>query len=195
MPTIGYQPNPGNSRLSLDLTEPNKTEDTWEITVTAIVSDDGKPTPGVQVQLYHNGRLVDSPYFTDGEGRTEPKTFSDLEKGSHTFEATIIGTSIKARRTVKLKDEKPKKVAKLIVRNTFDSTPGIIVQVLTSEDTPVQNAAVFILNGGKRTDMPRTDKNGETTQTINLNPNQRVCLRICVAGSNVETINNIFPRS
>ncbi|MFA6354688.1 MAG: hypothetical protein WCX12_03345 [Candidatus Paceibacterota bacterium] len=197
MPTISFQPNPGNSRLSLDLTEPNKTEELWEITVTAIVSDDGKPAPGIQVQLYHNGRAIDSPYLTDGEGRTEPRTFSDLEKGTHTFEAIIVSTSIKARRTVKLKDERPKKPAKLIVDREYagGSNDKVIVfcTVLTDDNVPVKGIDIRIL-GLTNPTLATTDKSGVATMKIKLEKNHRVVVFI-VKGSPIQKRIHLFRKT
>ena len=83
-------------RLRLELTEPNKKDDIWELTAIATVFDREGPAPDVDVQFYHNGRKLDSPVASDGEGRAE-KDFFGLKKGNHVFEAQIAGTTIKTR--------------------------------------------------------------------------------------------------
>src|SRR3989338_4768265 len=83
-------------RLRLELTEPNKKDDEWELAVIAIIFDKEGTVPDIEVQFYHNGKKVDSTVATDGEGRAE-KDFSGLKKGNHVFEAQIVGTTIKTR--------------------------------------------------------------------------------------------------
>lgn len=172
-------------RLRLELTEPNKKDDTWELAVVAITFDKEGPVPDVEVQFYHNGKRIDSTVATDGEGRAE-KDFSDLKKGNHVFEAQIVGTTIKTRQKKNFKEDKPKKPEKILIHKTGSmGNYNLIFQILTGDNSPVVNATIQImdsLNTKKVFELPKTDKLGVVQYDIQFTERRRV-LTVIVLGS------------
>lgn len=184
-------------QLRIEVTDPQKDGDQWKLQVIAIVVDRDGPEEGKKIFFEHNGVKQENEEITDGEGRAS-MTFENLPKGRHTFVVQIAETAIRTKRVVDLKEEKTKRPAKIITRKIFNealSQYQIFIQILTAEETPVSNTTVYILNGDKRIDLPKTDINGETTQAVNANSQKRESLKVCVAGSDLEAIINIFPRS
>jgi hypothetical protein len=160
MANIGFNRSQGNKpRVRIETTEANKNDsEKWDIEVIATVVDDNGPISDIEVQFYHNGRIIDSPIATDSDGRAT-REFCDLDKGSHTFEGLIPGTTSKAKKGVKIKEDKPKRADRLIVTKRFDASGKIelVCEVFTEDGSPVKKAEVLILSTGEQS---TTDEKG-----------------------------------
>lgn len=189
MARIGYLATTGkNVRLRLELTEPSESDGEWNLTVIALVADNDGPIADQEVQFYHNAKTIDSPVSTDGEGRAI-KDLSGLSKGNHTFEAQLVGTTIKSRQTKLLKSDKPKKPGKLIVQQRrTGKVHTLVFQVLTADDAPVGNVVIQILDPTATESIRKlspTGKDGVVTETITVEEQRRV-LTVLVLGSSIQ---------
>ena len=180
--------------LRLELTEPNRTESGWELKAIATLAKGRDPAPNERVQLYLDGMSTGDPEVTDGEGRAM-KEFLDLQVGTHTFEAQIVGTTVKSRQTKNLKDEKPKKPANLIVDQSGRNKKYVLVfQVLTEDDRPVQGAVIRITDQDDPNgfyDLKPTGPNGTTERKIEFTAHEKI-LGILVLGTTIRRWKNLF---
>lgn len=195
---FGVDPEVKQYRIRLDLTDPIKDDEEWTITVIALVTDKkGDPQPDVEVSFYHNGQGADSSISTDGSGRAT-KEFSGLKKGNHTFEAMIVGTAVRSRQSKTLKDETPKKPAKLLIRQRrAGNTHTISFQVLTEEDKPVKGAVLEVMDPdcdekeGRFLNLNATDKNGCVAVEVTFTNPRRV-ITVNVPGSSISRKIHLF---
>lgn len=187
MANIGFNRSQGNKmRVRIEVTEPNREDEKWEISVIATVLDENGPVTDTEVQFYHDSRPIDSPIPTDGEGRAT-KNFVDLKKGNHTFEASLPGTTLKAKTSVKLKEDKPKKAAFLVVNKRLkEGVLELICEVFNEEGIPVKKAKTMILSTGEKSEP--TDDNGMTIITpkveFGAGENKKV-LEVIVCGTTI----------
>lgn len=195
MANIGFNRSQGNKmRVRIEVTEPNREDEKWEISVIATVLDENGPIADTEVQFYHDSRSIDSPISTDGEGRAT-KNFVDLKKGNHTFEASLPGTTLKARTSVKLKEDKPKKAAFLVVNKRLkEGVLELICEVFNEEGNPVKKVGVMILSTGEQS---TTDDNGMAIITPKIKFGEgenRKVIEIIVLGTMVSRKINFFRK-
>jgi len=180
--------------IFLEKTAPNKIDDQWEVSVIATVKDGKKLIPNQQVQFYLGKDPIDSPEATDGSG-TASKEFL-LPKGIHTVFARLQdGTSSKT--TIILKEEKPKKPAKIIAHETYlKGGYTLTFQVLTEEGNAVSGAILQISDQtGERGlhNLSPTDSKGITKRRIMFKPGEKeIFVRIVVLGSEISIWKNLF---
>ena len=184
--------------VQLELTEPTETEPgtgKWEITATAFVTDkDKQPISPVNIQFYLNGRPEGAQVTTHNDGRA-PKDFT-LERGNYTFEVQVVGTSARARASKTLKEEKPRKPAKIRVTvMPAGAMRRLFFQILTEDDLPVKNAIIRIYDpehpDGYFNTKP-TVRDGAASCEIAAPATHRKTLKVVVLGSDIETPVNLF---
>lgn len=194
--TIGFASSTvRNFKIRLELTEPDKKDDSWSTTAIATVTTGTDIVTDAEVQFYHNGRAVDSPVDTDGEGRAT-KEFVDLKKGSHTFEAKIAGTSTSSRQTKVLKEEKPKKPAKIKISQAALGLGKYILnfQTLAEDGAPTQ-ATIRILDRQLTNGVMelKTGSDGSVSHAFAVGIEKKI-LTITVLGSPIEPVTRtLYP--
>jgi len=192
----GFNRSQGNKpRVRIETTEPNKEDEKWEISVIATVLDENGPVTDTEVQFYHDSRSIDSPIPTDGEGRAT-KNFVDLKKGNHTFEASLPGTTLKAKTSVKIKEDKPKRADRLIVTRRPNSSGNIelVCEVFSEDESPVKKVDVMILSTGEQS---TTDDKGMAiiTPTIEFGETEkRKVLEVIVRGTTISRKIFVFKK-
>lgn len=93
-------------RITLELTEPSRVDDHYEVVATAIVTEQTARRkwdrqPDMEVQFYLNAEPSGDVVITDGQGRAT-KRFSGLAIGNYRVEAEIFGTSERAEQPLKI---------------------------------------------------------------------------------------------
>lgn len=180
--------------IFLEKTAPNKIDDQWEVSVIATVKDGKKLIPNQEVQFCLGKNPIDSPEVTDGTGMASKELL--LPKGIHTVFARLQDRT-SSKTTIVLKEEKPKKPAKIISHETYSKgSCALMFQVLTQEDLPVSGAILKISDQtGKRgsRNLPPTDNRGVTQRRIRFKPEEKeVFLKIMVLGSEISIWKNLF---
>jgi hypothetical protein len=146
----------------------------------------------VSVQFYCDDTKVGEPVVTDGQGRAAMK-FSGLEKGVRRFEVRIEGTLKGAVQPKTLKEDKPKRPAKFLLRKSGgNGTYHLVFQVLTAEDEPVGKAVVRIMGPGTESkDLAPTGKDGTATYDAQFEEKHRI-LTAFVLGSALKKDIHLF---
>lgn len=188
MSKIGFsalaEPATRDYRIRLELGEPNKENDTWSLTAVAVVSNKkGQPIDNVEVQFYHNGAKIGDAETTEDDGRAV-KEFPNLSKGNHFFEAQVVGTDKRGRKSLILKEDRSKSAKKIgdVDVNTSGRDGNYVISVaVTAEDgSPMGGVPVVFLNGGEA-HIKETEK-GITHHTVQFTEKHRE-ISIQVAGA------------
>ena len=165
-----------NLRLSLELTEPDKSGDTWSVTATAIVSDPQGPMADVEVQFYVDSQAVDSPQPTEGDGRVRIQ-LTDLTKGKRLIEATIVGSTVRSKRTINLKDKDPKQANEINVsRSGHRGSYRLEFTVLDDKGRGMKDTPVKIIDDANPSASPdelTTNERGVATTTITFTEREK----------------------
>lgn len=132
--------------VELSLGEQEADAGKWKLSATAIVkTPTGELMADVPVQFYKNEREDGSSALSDDHGRV-PKEFLELTRGTYMFKATIVGATSSARQSKEIKQDRPRKVGKIVL-TPQEFGPGeytITILVLDEDDQPMRGETVFV---------------------------------------------------
>lgn len=166
--------------LQLSITEPNKIETGWFVSISAIVTDGrGSPLANVGVTFYHNGQRIGDPLPTEGDGRAMVD-FPDLNPGVHTFEVQITSPFFaRTRRVIPIKDTTPRVAIpdKLLVEVAGrNGEYEISILVKAADGKAIAGAIMEVIDerASPRIRRLKTDKNGSRLLKYSFTETERI---------------------
>lgn len=159
--------------ITLDITEPAKTDSNWKFNGIVTVADElKKPGAGVELLFYVNGGRHPGAAKTDEQGiATMSFEFPD---GKYRIEAVAASTSSKSPHHTLDLNETRKPVSKIkILRPIVKESGGklkILIRATDSENNQVEGADVVVLDPEEKYKDKSlvTDKNGLATYTTTV---------------------------
>lgn len=184
--------------VEVQAAEPTVSGDTWEVLVTAIVSQGGQALFR-GVQFYVDGQEEGSPIGTDPNGRVPCLVTKDNTVKHITVEAQVTGAPFRGRVVVAApeKKEAKKPPGKLSVDVSGRGGNYILsISVMTADGAGIKEVTVYVLDAALPTgyEEKTTSSNGSVNHDLNFSESER-WLTIKVAGTELVWKKRLFgPR-
>lgn len=134
-------------KVSVDVSEAALGDEGMEATATAYVSVGDLPVKEIEGQFFLDEQSFGALKRTGEDGRATQK-FTNLTRGTHVVTFLVKGTTIRARKSFDVKEERVKIPAKLSVSIAGERGKQQMLIMVTAEDgSPVRGLAVAIQDG------------------------------------------------